>query len=59
MLLSSIFTALTTTVSLAAAASLVQVRDWGANPTRINMYIFVPDKLAEKPAIIVAVSRPV
>jgi poly(hydroxyalkanoate) depolymerase family esterase len=54
MLLSSIFTALAATISLASAASLVQVKDWGANPSKINMYIFVPDKLADNPAVIVA-----
>jgi acetylxylan esterase len=39
-------------------ASLVQVKDFGANPTKINMYIYVPDKLATKPAVIVAVGFP-
>lgn len=41
---------------LALGASLQKVADFGSNPTRINMYIYVPDKLATKPAIIVAVS---
>jgi len=39
---------------LAFAASLQRVSDFGSNPTRINMYIYVPDKLAASPAIIVA-----
>src|SRR3569833_1268916 len=43
-------------VQLTAAAKLEKVADFGANPTRINMYIYVPDKLATKPATIVAVS---
>jgi hypothetical protein len=41
-----------------AGASLQQVTSFGTNPTKINMYIYVPDKLATKPAVIVAVSRP-
>lgn len=42
-------------VATASAASLQRVNDFGANPTRINMFIYVPDKLAANPAIIVAV----
>jgi hypothetical protein len=42
--------------ALGFGASLVQVEDFGVNPTNIDMYIYVPDKLATKPAIIVAVS---
>jgi len=38
----------------AFGASLQQVQNWGTNPSRIQMYIYVPDKLATKPAIIVA-----
>lgn len=37
-------------------ASLQSVASFGSNPTKINMYIYVPDKLATKPAVIVAVS---
>lgn len=47
---------LTALAALGFAASLVQVEDFGANPTNIYMYIYVPDKLATKPAVIVAVS---
>ena len=36
-------------------ASLQAVSDFGSNPTKIQMYIYVPDKLATKPAVIVAV----
>ncbi|HWA75469.1 MAG TPA: PHB depolymerase family esterase [Polyangiaceae bacterium] len=39
----------------AQAASLQPVSDWGASgvPTYISMYIYVPDKLATKPPILV------
>jgi acetylxylan esterase len=46
---------LTALAALGFGASLVQIKDFGANPTKINMYIYVPDKLATKPAVIVAV----
>jgi len=39
---------------VALAAKLEKVNDFGANPTKINMYIYVPDKVAAKPAVIVA-----
>jgi poly(3-hydroxybutyrate) depolymerase len=39
------------------AASLQQVRDFGKNPTNLQMYIYVPDKLAASPPVIVAVSQ--
>ncbi len=42
-------------VGLASSASLKQVTSFGANPTGIQMYIYVPDKLAASPAVIVAV----
>jgi hypothetical protein len=54
MLLSSFF-GLTALATSAFGASLQQVRDFGNNPTKIYMYIYVPDKVATKPAIIVAV----
>jgi acetylxylan esterase len=38
------------------SAKLEKVAEFGENPSKINMYIYVPDKVAEKPAIIVAVS---
>jgi len=53
MLLSSVF-GLVATATTALGASLTQVQNWGANPSKIQMYIYVPDKLATKPAIIVA-----
>jgi acetylxylan esterase len=45
-------------VTLGLCAKLEQVTNFGDNPTKINMYIYVPDKLAAKPAIIVAVRNP-
>lgn len=36
-------------------SALVQVTDFGANPTGLQMYINVPAKLATKPAVILAV----
>jgi acetylxylan esterase len=38
----------------AACASLKQVTSFGENPSNIQMYIYVPDKVAAKPAVIVA-----
>ena len=49
---------LATFVVLGSCASLQTVANFGTNPTKIQMYIYVPDKLATKPAIIVAVSKP-
>lgn len=53
MLLRSIYGAVTSAV-LVTSASLQQVTNWGGNPSRINMYIYVPDRVAAKPAVIVA-----
>ncbi|OIW34608.1 feruloyl esterase B [Coniochaeta ligniaria NRRL 30616] len=53
MLLSSLFTMLALVAS-GLGAKLEQVANFGGNPTKINMYIYVPDKLASKPAVIVA-----
>lgn len=38
-----------------ARAALTQVSDFGSNPSRARMYIYVPDRVAENPAIVVAV----
>jgi poly(hydroxyalkanoate) depolymerase family esterase len=40
----------------AGAASLQRVEDWGAAgvPSYVEMYVYVPDQLAEKPPILVA-----
>jgi hypothetical protein len=39
------------------APALVSVANFGANPTNLQMSIYVPAKLATDPAIIVAVSN--
>nr|API68922.1 feruloyl esterase B1 [Thermothelomyces thermophilus] len=39
---------------LAAGASLQPVTNFGDNPTGLQMYVYVPDKVAVSPAIIVA-----
>ncbi|KAK3395463.1 Alpha/Beta hydrolase protein [Sordaria brevicollis] len=36
-------------------ASLQQVSNFGSNPSGVKMYIYVPNKLATKPAIVVAI----
>ena len=48
---------LATCVALGFCASLQAVASFGTNPTSIQMNIYVPDKLATKTAIIVAVSK--
>ncbi|KAI0186344.1 acetylxylan esterase [Xylaria flabelliformis] len=40
---------------LAAGASLQQVTNFGANTSGTKMYIYVPDNIATKPAVIVAI----
>ncbi|MFF4189737.1 PHB depolymerase family esterase [Nonomuraea sp. NPDC001831] len=39
----------------AAAASLTRVTGFGNNPTNLNMYIYVPDRVAARPALLVMV----
>jgi acetylxylan esterase len=39
----------------AAAASLTQVTGFGANPTNLRMFVYVPDRVAPKPALLVLV----
>ncbi|KAM7213899.1 Alpha/Beta hydrolase fold [Rhypophila decipiens] len=53
MLITNIF-GLAASATLAVGASLQQVSNFGNNPSKIQMYIYVPDKLAANPAIIVA-----
>ncbi|MEU4836458.1 PHB depolymerase family esterase [Streptosporangium sp. NPDC023615] len=36
-----------------AAASLTQVTNFGANPTNLKMFIYVPDRVAAQPALLV------
>jgi acetylxylan esterase len=42
-------------VSTAGAASLQQVTSFGSNPTNAKMYLYVPDRVAASPAVLVAV----
>jgi acetylxylan esterase len=39
----------------AQAASLIEVTNFGANPSGLRMYLYVPDTVAARPAILVAV----
>src|SRR6266498_3441095 len=39
----------------AAAATLTRVTNFGANPTNLNMYLYVPDNVAPQPALLVLV----
>ncbi|NKE58717.1 PHB depolymerase family esterase [Lentzea sp. PSKA42] len=39
----------------ALAASLVRVTSFGTNPTGLNMYVYVPDRVAARPAMLVMV----
>ncbi|KAM0455723.1 hypothetical protein ACHAO4_003797 [Trichoderma viride] len=41
--------------SLASAASLTQVSNWGNTDNGVSMYIYVPDRVATKPPVIVAI----
>ncbi|KLU86350.1 feruloyl esterase B, partial [Magnaporthiopsis poae ATCC 64411] len=52
MLLSSLF-GLAASAGMAAAAQLQQIQNWGANPSRIQMFLYVPDRVAANPPIIV------
>ena len=38
-----------------SAASLTQVTNFGNNPSNLNMYIYVPNNVAAKPALLVAI----
>lgn len=39
----------------AKAASLVRVTTFGTNPTNLNMYVYAPDRVAARPAMLVMV----
>jgi poly(hydroxyalkanoate) depolymerase family esterase len=39
----------------AAAATLTRISGFGTNPTNLNMYIYVPDRVAPQPALLVLV----
>lgn len=41
----------------AEAASLVQVTNFGANPSNLQMYVYVPDSVRPDPAILVALHQ--
>lgn len=43
------------TAGPASAATLTRVGDFGANPTNLGMYVYVPDNVAPKPALLVLV----
>jgi len=43
------------TADIVKRASLTQVTSFGSNPSNVKMYIYVPDNLAAKPAVIVAI----
>jgi acetylxylan esterase len=44
-----------TAVTSASAAQLQQIQSFGENPTRIQMHLYVPDKVAANPVVIVGV----
>lgn len=59
MLAGALVAALATTVALtvagpAAAATLTEVTGFGANPTNLQMHLYVPDRVATRPPILVA-----
>ena len=43
------------TAQQAAAATLTRVTSFGNNPTNLNMYVYVPDNVAPRPALLVLV----
>jgi len=49
----SFLASLLATATSVTGATLKQVSSFGTNPTGIQMYIYVPDKLASNPAVIV------
>ncbi|CAK7221114.1 hypothetical protein SBRCBS47491_004417 [Sporothrix bragantina] len=53
MVYSTICTSLLVAATLAQAASLQPVANFGENPTKLSMSIYVPDKLAAKPPVII------
>jgi acetylxylan esterase len=46
---------LTGVAAPASAATLVEVTDFGANPSNLRMHLYVPDTVAPRPAVVVAV----
>ncbi|HEY0803780.1 MAG TPA: PHB depolymerase family esterase [Pseudonocardiaceae bacterium] len=53
-LLAAVITAVVAAPS-ATAASLVQITNFGFNPTNLGMFLYVPNNVAPNPAIVVAV----
>lgn len=51
----AIGTSFASAAEIVKRASLQQVTNFGSNPSGVKMYIYVPNKLATKPAIIVAI----
>ena len=43
------------TAQPASAATLTRVTGFGTNPSNLNMYAYVPDRVAAKPALLVAI----
>ncbi|CAK7198487.1 hypothetical protein SEUCBS139899_001148 [Sporothrix eucalyptigena] len=52
-MVSSIYVSLLAAATLTQAASLQPVANFGDNPTKLQMNIYVPDKLAAKPPVII------
>jgi acetylxylan esterase len=42
-------------IAIGDAAKLEPVSSFGDNPTKLSMYIYVPDKLAANPPVIIVV----
>ena len=55
LVLSSVVGSLLSTAGPAAAAALTRVTGFGANPTNLDMYLYVPDNVAPRPALLVLV----
>ncbi|MGC4805013.1 extracellular catalytic domain type 1 short-chain-length polyhydroxyalkanoate depolymerase [Micromonospora sp. DT233] len=46
--------AVVTAATPASAATLTQVTNFGANPTNLQMHLYVPDRVAARPALLLA-----
>jgi acetylxylan esterase len=57
MLLNNVVTSALLGATTVLAASLQQVTNFGNNPTGTQMYIYVPAKVAAKPAVLLGVCR--
>ncbi|PYC63495.1 esterase [Micromonospora arborensis] len=47
-------TAVVTVATPASAATLTQVTNFGTNPTNLQMHLYVPDRVASQPALLLA-----